>query len=165
MHGNPRRDFARAVVKGGAAGEHFAHHRNDVLNLERRTHCLVAHAAAGGVGHLAVLQVIARLRKQIVIAAMVVMQVTDDDALYRLSDTERCEPIAHRLDHLALTFLAHRLVEASVDNNCARRADDRPDKKIERLQNVVWIAVNEISRRPARMVAIANGVTVNIVRP
>ena len=30
-----------------------------------------------------------------------------------------CEPLAHRLDHLALALLAHRLVEAGVDHDGA----------------------------------------------
>ena len=116
-------------------------------------------------GHLAILQVIARLRKQIVVAAVVVMQVADDDVLYRFgSDAESRKPVAHRLDHLTLALLAHRLVEADIDNDRAGRPDNHLDEKIERLQNVVRIAVNEISRRTARMVAVANGVNfMNIV--
>src|SRR5205085_9440900 len=61
--------------------------------------------------------------------------------------------------------LAHRLVKAGIDDDRAGRADDRPDEKIERLQNVVRIAIDKISRRTARMMAIANGVNfVKIVR-
>ena len=125
----------------------------------------MAHAAPGGVGHFAVLQMIPRLRKQIVIAAMVVMQMADDDVLDRLRrDAERRKPVTHRLDHLALAFLAHRLVEAGIDDDGAGRPDDRPDEEVERLQYVVRIAVDVIGRRPARMVAVTDGIhLVNVV--
>jgi len=65
---------------------------------------------------------------------------------------------------IILAFLAHRLVETGIDDDRAGRPDDRPDKKIKRLQNVVWIIVDEIRRRMARMVAVTDGVNfVNIL--
>ena len=100
-----------------------------------------------------------RLRKQIVIAAMVVMQMADDDVLDAFRrDAERGKAVAHRLDHLALALLAHRLVEAGIDDDGAGRTDDRPDEKVERLQHVVRIAVDEIHRRTARMMAVLDRV-------
>ena len=51
---------------------------------------------------------------------MIVMQVTDDDGVDLVRrDAERREPLAHRLEHLALAFFAHRFVEAGVDDNGA----------------------------------------------
>jgi hypothetical protein len=42
--------------------------------------------------------------------------------------------------------------------------DDRPDKEIERLQDIVRVAVDEISERTARVMTVANGVNfVNVV--
>ena len=80
----------------------------------------MAHAAAGGVGHLAILQMIARARKQIVVAAMVVVQVADDDVLDALGrDAKREQAVAHGLDDLALAARAHRLVEAGIDDDRA----------------------------------------------
>ena len=100
-----------------------------------------------------------RLRKQIVIAAMVVMQMADDDVLDAVRrDAERGQSVAHRLDHFALALLAHRLVEAGIDDDRAGRPDDRPDEEIERLQHVVRIAVDEIRRRTARMMAVTDRV-------
>ena len=61
VDGDPRHDLALAVVKGDPVGKDLAHHRDDVLNLERHAKRRVAHAAARGIGHLAVLQVIARV--------------------------------------------------------------------------------------------------------
>ena len=120
MHGDARHDLILAVVERAPAGENLAHHSNDVLDLERQAQRPMAHAASGGVGHFAVLQMIARLREQIVVAAMVVMQVADDDVFDAVGrDAERSEPLAHRLDHLALALFTHRLVEAGIDHDDA----------------------------------------------
>ena len=159
VHGDARHDLVFAVVERATARKDLAHHGNDVLDLERQPQRPMAHAASGGVGHFAVLQVIARLRKQIVVAAMVVMQVADDDVLDAVGrDAKRSEPLAHRLDHLALALLAHRLVEAGIDHDGAGRPDDRPDEEVERLQHVVGIAVDIIRRRRARVVAVTDGI-------
>ena len=79
VDGDARLDLILAVVKGGAPGEHLAHHGDDVVDFERQLQRRMAHAAAGSIGHLDVLQVIVRPREKIVIADMVVMQVADDD--------------------------------------------------------------------------------------
>jgi hypothetical protein len=158
MHGHARHDLVLAVVKRGAPRKNLTHHGDDVVGLERHAQYLVAHAAAGRIGHLAILQVIARLREQVVIAAMVVVQMADDDGCDRFRrDAERQQPIAHRLDHLALAPLPHGLVEAGIDHDGAGRPDDGPDEVVERLQHVMQIAVDEIRRRPARVVAVADG--------
>ena len=96
---------------------------------------------------------------------MIVMQVADDDGLDRVGgDAEGSEPVAHRLDHFALAFLAHGLVEAGVDHNRAGRPDDRPNKEIERLQNIVRVAINKIGGRTPRMMTVADGVNfMNVV--
>jgi hypothetical protein len=73
------------------------------------------------------------------------MQVAEDDGIDCLRcDAECGQPLAHRLDHFALTFFAHRLVETGIDDDRAGRSDDRPHEKIKRLQNVVWIIVDKI---------------------
>lgn len=81
MHGDAGHDLPFAIMKSGPAAEDFAHHGDDIVDLERQPQCLMAHAASGGIGHFAILQVIPRLWKQIMIAAMVVMHMTDDDGL------------------------------------------------------------------------------------
>ena len=119
----------------------------------------MAHAAAGAVLHLAVLHVIARARKQVVVAAVVEMHVADDDGLDALRiDAERAERLAHRLDDLALAAVADRLVEAGIDHDGPARADDRPDVVVERLDDVVRIGVDVVVGRLALMVAVADGV-------
>ncbi len=119
----------------------------------------MAHAAPGRVSHLAVLQVIASLWKQIVIAAVVVMQVADDDVFDAVRRyAERVQSLAHRLEHFALPFPAHRLVKAGVEDDRAGCTGDRPNEEIERLKPVVRIAVDVICRSRARMVPVADGV-------
>src|SRR5262249_11890689 len=134
-------------------------HGDDVLDFERQPRLLMAHAPPGGVGHLAILQVIAGARKQIVVAAMVVVHVADDDGLDALrGNAKRKQAVAYRLDDLALAAPAHPLVEARIDDDRAGRTDDRPYEVVERLQHVVRIAADEILRRTARMLAVADGV-------
>jgi hypothetical protein len=96
---------------------------------------------------------------------MIVMQVADDDGLDRVGgDAERRKSVPHRLDHLALPLFAHGFVEAGVDHDRPGGPDDRPDEEIERLQDVVRVAVDEIRGRTARMMTVANGVNfVNVV--
>ena len=72
-----------------------------VVFAERDAQHLVAHAAAGGVGHLGVLHVIARVGEQVVVAGVVLMHVGDDDVLDLVGlDAERLQPLADRLDDL-----------------------------------------------------------------
>ena len=159
MHGHARHDLVVAVVEGNAAGKHLAHHGDDIVGLERQPQRLMAHTAAGRIGHLAILQVIAGARKQLVIAAMIVVKMTDNDARHRIRrDAERGKTVSDRLGDLALAAAAHRLVEAGIDNDRAGRADDRPDEEIQRLQHIVRIAADEVLRRATRMMPIADGI-------
>ena len=56
-------DLGGAVVEGDAAVEDVADGGRHVLDLEDEAERLVAHAAAGAVGHLGVLEMEARLRE------------------------------------------------------------------------------------------------------
>ena len=88
---------------------------------------------------------------------MIVVQMADNDARHRIRrDAERGKAGAERLGDLALAAAAHRLVEAGIDNDRAGRADDRPDEEIQRLQHIVRIAADEVLRRAARMMPIAD---------
>jgi hypothetical protein len=73
-------------------------------------------------------------------------------------DSKREQAVAHRLYDLALAAPAHRLVEAGIDDDRARRPHDGPHEEVERLQHVVRIAADEVLRRPARVMAVADGV-------
>jgi hypothetical protein len=74
------------------------------------------------------------------------MHVADDDGFDRFGgDAERLQPIAHRFDHVTLAFFAHRLVEAGVHDDRTGGPDDRPDEEIERLQDVMRVAIDELA--------------------
>ena len=123
MHAHARRDFVVAVVESGAAGEHPAHHGDHVVGLERHAQGRVTHAAPARKGHLAVLQMVMGVRKQIMVAAMIVVQVTDDDIGDRVRrNAERRKSVAHRLDDLTLPAARRRLVEAGIDDDDVRTA-------------------------------------------
>src|SRR5262249_10254151 len=125
----------------------------------------MAHAAAARITHLDVLQMIARAWKQVVVAGMVVVQVRNDDILDSLRiDPNRLQAFADRIGDQALALLRHGLVETSIHDKGAARADDRPDKVIERLQHIVRVAADEILRRFAIVVAVADRVDiVNVI--
>src|SRR5262249_24588170 len=56
-------------------------------------------------------------------------------------------------------------VKPGVHHDRTGRPDDRPDKEIERLQDIVRIAVDEISGRAPRMMTIADRVNfMSVVR-
>ena len=81
VHGHVGRDLAFAGVEGDALAIDVAHHLRDMLDREGMTQESVAHAAPGRIGHLAILQVEARVGETVEIAGVVVMQMGDDDVL------------------------------------------------------------------------------------
>src|SRR5262249_22493228 len=88
---------------------------------------------------------------------VVVMQVGDDDILDRVGvDADRLEAVTDRLDEVALAPRRHGGVEAGVDHIGSPRADDRPDVEIEGLEDVMGVAADEILRRPAVVVPVAD---------
>ncbi len=120
VDGHAGHDLVLAVVKCDAAGKYLADHRDHVVHLERQTQRRVTHQAAGGIGHLAILQVIASARKKIIVADVVVMHVADDDGLHAAGiHAERLQSFPDRLDHFALAPRSHRGVEAGVENDGA----------------------------------------------
>ena len=136
------------------------------LGLERAAQIGVAHAAPGAERHLAVLQVIGRVREQIVVAGMVVMHVADHDVLHLRRDRRRspASPSRGGGQELAPALLRHRLVEPGVEDQGAALADDRPDEIIERHRHVVRVAAEEILARHAIVVRIAHGVDLDKCR-
>src|SRR5262245_27815807 len=159
VHAHTGGDQVVAVVKLDPARKHLAHHCNHVVGLERVSDRVVAHRASGCVFHFAVLQVIARARKQVVVAAVIVVQMADDDGLdVGGIDADRSKTFHNRLHGPAAATRADGLVEPSIDQYSARLADDRPDEIVERHVDVVGIATEKVLRGFARMVTVANGV-------
>ena len=100
MHRDAIGDLACAVVKLDAPLEQFSHHRRDVVGFKRVTQIGMAHAPAGAVFHFAVLNVIARVREQIVVAGVVPMHVRGDDVLDLGGfDADGFEAVADRMQN------------------------------------------------------------------
>ena len=97
--------------------------------------------------HLAILQMIMRTGKQIVVAHVIVVHVADDNGSYlRGIDADRFQSFVDRLDHFALTLLAHGRVEAGIEDDGAGASDNGPNVEVERLQHVMGIAADEVFR-------------------
>jgi hypothetical protein len=109
-----------AIVKGDAAIEHLSDQRDHIVHLERDALVRMAHAAPGTVRHLAILKVVPRPRKQVVVAGMVVMEVADDDVgdLFGI-DVDRSQSFGNRFDDGATALGRHRMVEAGVHDKGA----------------------------------------------
>jgi hypothetical protein len=118
----------------------------------------VAHVAAGAVRHLAILEVVARAGEQVVIAAVVVVQVADDDVghLFRV-DVDRPQSLGHRLDDDAAALGGHGRVESRVEDERSVRAFDHPHEVGERLVGVVWIAADVVLMGRAIVMRVADG--------
>ena len=135
------RELLVAVVEHHVVGVELAHQLRDRLAVERRAHLAVADLAAGGEGHLGVLDVELRVGERAERAGVVVVQVGQDHVL----DREVVDPrVAQALDHRAgdRPPARHRriLAEAGVDDH--RRvpvAVDRPDEIVERHRQVVVV--------------------------
>jgi hypothetical protein len=159
VHGDAGRHLALAVMEPGAAGEDPPHHLDHILGLEGAAQVGVAHAASGAERHLPVLQVIMRIRKHVVVSAMVVVHVGDDDVLDLLGlDADRLQPHGGGAQVLALALGAHLRGEAGVEDEAAILALDRPDEIVERHRHVVLVAADEILRRMAEEMRVFDGV-------
>ena len=123
MQRDAGRDLAIAVMKGDALAVDVTHHQRHVIRRERMPQCAVAHAAPGGVAHLAVLQMKPRVGEAVEIAGVVVMQMGDDHVLDVVSlDPEgikRIDRIERELAAARLRFLG---VETGIDQDVAAAA-------------------------------------------
>ena len=148
MQAEPRRDLGGAVVECDLAGEHAPHHADHVLDLERRIHQRMAHAAPGAEMHLAVLDVEGGVREQVEIADMVVVHVRHDHVVdLRRVDAEQLQAVAGRAQIFALALPRLLGGEAQVHDPGLACADHRPDEIVERHRHLVRIAAQEILAR------------------
>ena len=123
-----------------------------MLHRKRMAQRAEAHAAPGGVAHLAVLQMKSRIGKAIEIAGVIVMQMGDDD----VPDVVGLDPEARqRIDRIERELAVSRLrllrIETGIDQDVAAAAADQPDEIIEvRRRGLVRIRHQVIHMRRAR---------------
>ena len=73
-------------------------------------------------------------------------------------DADQPQPVLHRAEQRPAALCAHRRIEAGVEDEGPRRADDRPDEIVERHRAVMRIAEDEVVRGGAVVVAVADRV-------
>ena len=103
-------------MEGDALAIDMAHHQGHVLDRKRMPQHAVAHAAAGGIAHLALLEMKPCGRKAIEIAGVVVMQMGNDNILDAVGldpeTIQRVNRVERQLAPAQLRFLG---VEAGID--------------------------------------------------
>ena len=98
MQRHARRNFALAGMKGDALAEDVTHHQRDMFNRKRMPQRPETHAAPGGIVHLAILQVKTRIRKQVEIAGVIVMQMGNNDVLDIAGPDAEARQRVHRIE-------------------------------------------------------------------
>ena len=71
-----------AVVEAHPVAVHGAHHADHVFHFVGAAEAVVRHVPAGRVAHLEILQMQRRIRKEIEIADVVIVQMRDDYVLH-----------------------------------------------------------------------------------
>ena len=79
VQGQPRHKLGVAIVEDSFVGIDVPQHHLNIFKVERAAKHLVAHVAAGRIGHVAILEMKARARQTVEIAGVIVMQMRDDD--------------------------------------------------------------------------------------
>ena len=124
VHGHAGRDLAVAGIEIDALAIDVTHHQRDVLDREWMSQQSVAHAAARGVSHLALLEMEARIREAVEIAGVIVMQMRHDNvANARRGDTktlQRIDRIERQLAAREVASSALKPVSTRISRPCPR---------------------------------------------
>ena len=119
-------------MKGHPLAVDVAHHQRHMIRRKRMPQGAVAHAAPGGIAHLAVLQMKPRIGEAVEIAGVIVMQMGDDHVADIVGlDAERRQRVDRIERELAAARLRLRRVEAGIDQDVAPLPADQPDEVIE----------------------------------
>lgn len=159
MDGEAGSEFVVAVVEDGSFRINMADHLENVFEIERRTKFAMAHGAAGGEGHFAILQMKTRDREAVEIAGVVVMKMRDDyvhDAIGIEADE------AQGIDWMAnpVTAAANGgfVSEAGIEDEGAIAAPCNPDEVIEIRGKLVRVGGDKIFLWvPIAKMAVTNG--------
>ena len=144
VHGDARGDLAVPVMEHHPARVDVAHHLAHVVGGEWVAQVVVAHAGAGGVGHLGGLQMEAGLGERRHGAGMVVMQVRDDELLQaRGRNADHLQGRRRRARDLAPALGALGCIEAAVDDDGAVGVADHPDEVVDGVRAIVVVGRDE----------------------
>jgi hypothetical protein len=134
-------------VKLHASRKDTTHHPGDVVGLEGVGERAVTHVTPGGIDHFIVLQVVASIGEKIVVAAVIVMQVRDNDVANLVDvDAGGFEALRHRMSDRPASLRCDRFPEPSVDDERAIVVAYDPDEIVERhVVGLVRIAVDEVA--------------------
>jgi len=118
----------------------------------------MAHATTRAIFHLAILHVIPRVRKDIVIAGVIVMHVGQDDVFnLRKIDARGLEAVGGRPCQLTRAPRRHVGVETGIDHDGPAASLQHPDEEIHRHRPVMRIATEKIlGPMPLGVVGVAN---------
>lgn len=159
MQGEAGSEFIIAIVKDGALGVDVADHLENVFKIEGGAKLAMAHRAARGESHFAILQMKTSKRKAIEIASVVVMEVRDNYVGNAIGiDADE----AQRIDRVSKRFAAAangRFVgEAGIEHEGGISAPSDPDEIVEVGCEFVRIGGNEVLLWVAvAKVAVADG--------
>ena len=91
-----------------------------------------AHAASGGVAHFTILQMEPRVRKQVEVAGVVIMQMGDDDIVDRFRLNFKTRQRLRRIERkLAVSQDRFFRIEPGIDQDFTTAAPDQPHKIVE----------------------------------
>ncbi len=159
VHGQARREFVVATMKHRFFGVDVANHLEDVVEIKGRSKLAMAHGAAGGERHLAILQMEARLGEAIEIAGVVVMEVRDDHVRNAIGiDADKPQRIDRVTNPFAAAANGCFVGEASIKHEGGIAAARDPDEVVEVGGELVRIGGDEIFARVAiSKMAVADG--------
>lgn len=136
--------LAVALEEGQLARVEPCHRLADMGAGEGAAQRVVAHAGAGGIGHLGGLQVDLRVREEVKAARVVEMEMRQDkmrDVLGR--HPEGRERGADVLDQVEAAFRGLGPVEAGVDDDHFRSPAEHPEVEVDGVGRGVVVVVQE----------------------
>src|SRR5262245_45042796 len=138
MDTKPWSDLFLTVMKDDTTGKQPANHRSNVFCIKRPAHERMRHMAACAELNLTVLHVVSGGREKVVIAAVVIVHMGDDDVSdTRGIDAERFQTLARIFQECATALSSHGFVETGIDDIHAVALFHRPNVIVERHRRLV----------------------------
>src|SRR5579872_3503108 len=140
-------------------GKDLLHHGLHVALAERDAQHLVAHAASGGVGHLGILDVIARVGEKIVIAGVVPVHVRGNDVIdFVWLHAQRLQTFIDGVNDFSRALLGSSLIKSGIAYEGSVWSLDHPHVVRNRGHLIVRIAENVVLGTLTRVARVADRV-------